>query len=154
MVSWDALERGPTFRTSAERLELVKAFESNSDLSRARLVVKLTDKYVLPDLEAELSKLTLNNASAVLQAPNSIVNRLGPDSTNCELYGFSPQVFSEFLKGIPLDLRSLPNNDGLMEMIVGMFALNRSETKFLPTMIIPVGMRVPRSNGDVLPEVV
>jgi len=153
-----------SFRSSAERLELLKAFEEDRALRAAPLVLKLTGKYVLPTLETEVARLPAD-VSIVLQRHDETTDGVGPGSTNSELFGFTPALFDTFLRSIPTDIDA-PSSSApiaaattkqpprVMESFLGQFALEerRSQAHFLPPLPIPAEMRVARadSENDVL----
>jgi len=134
--------------TEGELLSLKRAWEAfQGDWSRYDYVVKVTGKYVLPDLQFEMRKVNKGN-SFILEnfSDHPEVGYLR--WVNTELLGFNAAHMGDLLE-------KLANNEGgtLEDKLGQMIMTHQYSEQQLNNMALPVGYRTQRGNGDVLAAV-
>jgi len=129
--------------TLCELLSLERAWQAfQDDWSRFDYVVKVTGKYVLPDLQSEMKKVRRGNSFIIERYTDH--KEAGYLWVNTEYLGFNAARMGDLLE-------EFANYEGSFELKLGQVLLTFwHPMQQLGSMMIPEQYRTPRANGDVL----
>ena len=119
-----------------------------NDFKKYKYIIKITGKYILPDLDSYIKNSVSNksNYDFILQ------NNKNGIFQNTECIGFRASKFGKIIKNLQKRLNE-DDNVNILEHLIGLYVKeNNAKAVRLKPLHIPEDYRVPRGAGDVLPE--